>query len=96
MALAAHSEHVGPKSSLGSDDSERIASQFSLTHTVYLPWRKRACGCYSPLSCHVPASHAKNLQYLQVLYEVLYRRMLISILRRRTLILLFECPVEGT
>ena len=35
MVQAAHSEHAGPKSSLGSDDSERIASQFSLTHTTY-------------------------------------------------------------
>ena len=35
MVQAAHSEHAGPKASLGSDASERIAMRFSLTHTTY-------------------------------------------------------------
>ena len=42
IAQAVQCEHVGPKSSLGSDDSERIASQFSMAHTTYLPLA-RAC-----------------------------------------------------
>ena len=61
MTQAAHSEHAGPKSSLGSDDSERIASQFSLMYTTY-SHIERACGCHGTCLSRTLAQHSNILQ----------------------------------
>ena len=56
MTQAVHSEHAGPKSSLGSDDYERIASQFSLTHTTYSRIARACLQCHGipSLVCSLP------------------------------------------
>ena len=67
MTQAAHSEHAGPKSSLGSDDSERIASQFSLMYTTY-SHIARAClrRSWYPLPC--VSAHIKNYRIAAVVF----------------------------
>ena len=77
MAQAVHSEHAGPKASLGSDASERIAMRFSLTHITYShiaeaclrrPWCPPPMYTFSPAHNHAKVLTCKALTFILKMY----------------------------